>query len=58
MVTDTSIGNCLFGYMGDNCATAKLQFHGNNSYFRKYFHMLFAVKEGEIQNPNRALSQI
>ena len=36
----------------------KLQFHGHNSYFRKDFHLLLAVKEGEIQSRHRALEQI
>ena len=36
----------------------QLQFPGNNSYFIKDFQMLFAVKEGEIQTPNRALGQM
>ena len=29
-----------------------------SSYFRKYFHMLFVVKEGETQPPHRALGHI
>ena len=34
-----------YEYCRRNC---KLQFHGHHSYFRKDFHMLLAVKEGEI----------
>ena len=33
-------------------------FPRNNSYFRKDFKMLFAVREGEIQTSNHVLGQI
>ena len=35
-----------------------LRFPVKNSYFRKDFQMLFAVKEGGIQIPDHALGQI
>ena len=57
MPTATSIWNSFLNYERCSC-NCKLQFPGNNSYFRKDFQMLFAVKKGEIQTPNRALGQI
>ena len=48
----------LFGIMSDARATASCCFPAKNSYFRKDFQMLFAVKEGGMQTPNRVLGQI
>ena len=48
----------LLGIMSDARATAINSSFPGNSYFRKDFKVLFAVKEGDVQNPNRELGQI
>ena len=48
----------VFGIMSDARAIANCSFPKITHISGKKFQILFAVKEGEIQTPNRALGQI